>query len=321
MASPIKNEELEREFQQDILGLFSYSFIATYFAVWHQKTKFRERLRKSSIFILILSTFFLGVEVTIEYIGSDRVQEISSSSSVALPIPHIPIFLFLGAVGFLIYHNFKESKKPEHEYRYVKQFSYFVFSRPSSEVIIDEVVMTAIKHFYQVFDGIKIDRCSFYTLNGEEVGLQNQYVYPSTDNSNYNYKLRKGEGVGGKVCDDEKARYVPRLFLPMKRSKWSPLFFFPHAVKLGVEKRNGSIKFTHAGIDTFAFTPPPDGNLPFKSIISVPVRSITEKKCYGVMNFDFVRYDPLSKPDIAMAMTFGLLLGDEIGRLKSAVRQ
>jgi hypothetical protein len=44
---------------------------------------------------------------------------------------------------------------------------------------------------------------------------------------------------------------------------------------------------------------------------------VTEE-VFGVMNFDFKRYDPLNKSDIEMAIAFGLLLGDEIWRLTTA---
>jgi len=55
-----------------------------------------------------------------------------------------------------------------------------------------------------------------------------------------------------------------------------------------------------------------------RSILSVPAKAVSDGNCYGVLNFDFTRPDPLDKTDIAMAVVFGLLLGEELHRAGAA---
>lgn len=56
------------------------------------------------------------------------------------------------------------------------------------------------------------------------------------------------------------------------------------------------------------------GKSRFRAFLSVPVKSVGGDKCFGVLNFDFTRPDPFDKTDIAMAVVFGLLLGEELKR-------
>jgi hypothetical protein len=225
-------------------------------------------------------------------------------------------------VLYLIYHDFHESRKPGYEYKFVQQLSNFMQERQKNVSRIDELVPAALKMFYDVFRRAKIERCTFYTLEGSLLEAKDHYFVPPTTDARYCYKLTRGVGVAGKVCQDQKARYVPRLFWPVARPRrWASVLFFPHAVIFDFRPgKNGSAELFHKGLDPFAFThqTQENSNMTFRSIVSVPVKSVSDMECFGVMNFDFVRYDPLDKSDIAMAMVFGLLLGDEIRRLRDA---
>lgn len=326
MSVAKKHEESERDsIDSDALEFLRFSFIAAYFVVWHRKNKIRDRIRLGSLAIISVSTALLFLKFLIEIMGGENILAVITSSTT-IPVPHVPMFLIIGAVAYLLFHDIKESQKPAHEYKFVKQLSQFMLDRPQVDPAVDinAVIDSSLRAFHGLFKGKKFDRCSFYVLEPESLGTKPRYFFEEPDEGDPNYllTLKKGEGVAGRVAEDGRARYVPRLFFPIcRRRKWSPLLFFPHAVIFGVRRNSedGSLELFSKGLDPFAFTPPKHGNPSFRSIVSVPVKSVTEE-VYGVMNFDFRRYDPLNKSDIAMCVAFGLLLGDEIGRLKSLAK-
>lgn len=347
-----KRPTIDNDAVSYLLAFFKYSFIAAYFIVWHRKAKIRDRIRLGSWAVISLSTILLLAKVLIE---SESVRTLISSSTV-IPIPHLPIVMVVPFVLYLLYHDIKESQKPAHEYRFVKQVGQFMLGRPSTLAAavaptaaagdIEEAIKRAMKNLPKLFEAKKsdwllrklnlssqngrmyrlltkfhiakrsgFDCCSFYVLNHTALGIEPYYFSRELNDQNYLFVLREGEGVAGRVVKDGVVRYVPRLFFPFcRRRKWSPFLFFPHAVTFGVAEKDGLLELYSEGLDCFAFTPPTQGNLRFRSVVSVPVKSVNQ--VFGVMNFDFCRYDPLDKSEIAMCSALGLLLGDEIGRLR-----
>jgi hypothetical protein len=307
-------------FRQKVAYLFNYAFVATYFFVWSYKTQIRHSLRFSSLAILSFSTLLLLIEVSLKWAGIQRIHELLINPYFVHFQKYLFI-LFVAAVLYLIWHAFQESKKPDYEYGFVQQLTQFVQERSSGQSNLHDLIPRALELFFQVFGRAKIMHCSLYTFDGEELGIQSSYVYPETDDADYHITLNKGEGVAGRVCEDKNPRYVPRLYFPFfKRWKWVPTIYFPHAVQLKFQETADATRLVNVDLDLFSFQSPPSENIKFRSFVSVPVKAVAQENCFGVLNFDFRRHDPLDKSDIAMAVVFGLLLGDEIERVQSQLQ-
>jgi hypothetical protein len=257
----------------------------------------------------------LFVEVLIEWRGSKTIPELIAHPPVPW-LSNILFGLFVVAVAYLLLHHYEESKKPGYEYKFVQKLTQFM---QGDEGTIDALIPVALKLFYEAFERASILHCSVYQVDGNLLKINEEYVYPKTSDPNYFIPLRKGEGVAGLVCEDKKSRYVPRVFFPFrKRWRWVPTFFFPHAVMFDFNRVGDDLELIHRGLDVFVFKGSDSVISPFQSFVSVPLKSASQEQCFGILNFDFLRSDPLDRSDIAMAALFGLILGGEIERLQKA---
>lgn len=184
----------------------------------------------------------------------------------------------------------------------------------------ETLIPAALRLFYKVFQGSRIERCSLFTLSDSGLAIPEQYVHPNCTDPGYRIALRITEGVAGLVCSDALPRYVPRLSYPFaKRRKLLPAIPFPHAVKFESRANGEKLELVNEDLDAYAFKRPDTEPL-FLSFVSVPLKPVGDAKCFGVLNFDFSKVDALDKSDIAMASVLGLLLADEVNRMRSQTK-
>lgn len=332
VTGPLKKEVVNsvKYVSQQLVKLLKYLPVAAYFWSWSYKTSIRHKLKKTALGIISVSSILLILEVIMEWKGGKKLHDwivaldFTGSMSWIGPAsfvhPHnILRALFIAAVVYLVWHHYSESKKPGYEYSFVKQVNQFMRKRlncNSEEVLVP----FALPLFLKIFQQSKAVRCSIFKLEGDILVIPDSYVYPKIMDDSYKLHLGVGEGVAGLVFKESIPLYVPRLYFPFaKRWRWTPSLFFPHAVGFDAHEENGVLEMVNDSLKTKAFKKM-DGIPPFHSIVSVPVKSSTGNGCYGVLSFDFAKNDPLDKSEVAMASVLGLLLGDEIARLQSAVR-
>lgn len=310
--------------------LLKISPIVTYFFIWSYKTGIRHKLKTTALGIISLSSLFLALEVFMEWMGSERLHDLlvafdftGLTSQAGLPPyahPHnILRGSFIGSVVYLVWHDFSETRKPGYEYKFVKQVNQFMRKRPDNDSE-EALVHSALPLFLKIFEKSKAVRCSMFKPNGDCLFIPESYIHPRVTDDSYTLRLNVGEGVAGLVFQERKPLYVPRLYFPFsKRWDWTPSIFFPHAVGFDTHEENGSLEMVNDSLQTKAFKKTATRH-PFRSTISVPVKSFASGSCYGVLNLDFDKNDPLDRSEIAMASILGLLLGDEMARIGSTAK-
>jgi hypothetical protein len=225
--------------------------------------------------------------------------------------------LFLIAVIYLVWHHYTEIKKPGYEFSFLRQLNRFMRDRDTNRSE-ETLIPAALQVFHRVFANSHIERCSIYTLSDGGLVIPENYVYPRTAEQSYKINLKVGEGVAGLVCMDALPRYVPRLFFPFATwRKFLPSIPFPHAVKFEPRLNGEILELVNEDLDFYAFKNPNKAVPRFQSFISVPLKPVGVGECFGVLNFDFSKVDALDKSGIAMASVLGLLLADEVNRLRS----
>jgi hypothetical protein len=305
----------------------SFAVAAIYFFYWNWKTPVRNALRRSSLWVLSLFTAFIVAEVASEFWHEQLLQWVVA---MIHEYHRDGLYFFVAAVLFLLWHHRHERKKPEYEYRFLQRlYETIEHSRkepkPASEVL--EIIHSA-------FGRSCINHVSIHTPKPNDTLeiLTGNVFPPLKEGSDYFVPLKIGHGVGGRVFVDRIPRYMPRLYFP----NWRRGVRFGHAVQLAFqEPKVGRLRKMVDQIRTKLFTTPrkapggldlaPDGfnlnvyedsgkSLLFHSILCVPLKSMTTDRCLGVLNLDFDSTDPLDKGDIAMAIIFGIVLGDIVDK-------
>lgn len=304
-------------FRKQLLDLCAYAFVAAYFFVWSYKTAIRHLLKVTSLGVISLSTVRLLVEFAIEWRRSETFHVMGLLPSLTKS-NNVLFVIFTGAVSYLVWHHYRESRKPSYEYRFVKQLAQFMQGRQKNGNRTDTFIPLALQLFHRVFEHAGVRHCSVFRLKGSVLSIQPSHVYPHSDQLDYSVELKEGEGVAGEVFGDMMPRYVPRIHFPFStKRRYLRTWSFPHALKFVPYEEKGELEIG-LGKDSLRFgkfREPEGGTWTYKSFVSVPVQSVATGERFGVLNFDFNKIDPLDKSDILMAVVFGLILGDEIERL------
>ncbi len=292
------------------LRALKYWIVALFFLAWDQKRKIRNVLRKGSLAVLVLSTILLLAEVFAEYFGAEHIV-----AALKFFGQTYGLYVFLPvAVGALIlaHHHVEEARRPEYEYAFILRLWEFMESyRKSQNSGTGRPIRDVLEIFHRLYKNAGVAHVSIFRKGEDEIlRIKPEEVYPPEDDRDFYVELRTGEGVAGKVFEDMKARYMPLLFLGR--------LFFPHAINFewetetvpGQPRPTFDLKDLDFQLDIFK--PSSSRKFPFRSFLSVPLKSSVTGRCNGVLNFDFYRLDPLDKRDVAMAMVIGLILADEL---------
>jgi hypothetical protein len=319
--------KLAKSIYGQTVKVLKYSPIVTYFWLWSYKTGLRHTLKATSLGIISLSGVVLVLEVIMEWTGGKRLHELmvrigTQSLAIGLPRfvnPHnVFRILFISAIAYLVWHHVTETWKVGYEYKFVKQVNLFMRSRLSNNNE-QALIQNALPKFLLIFKDSRIVRCSVFRPDGEVLSIPTSHILPMTTDTSYGVRLKKGEGVAGLVFEDSKTLYVPRLFFPFaKRWSWTPSLFFPHAVRFDFHEAEDGFEMVNDRLRPKVFKKTVD-NPPYRSTLSVPIVSSTNGMSFGVLNFDFSKNDPLDRSEIAMASILGVLLADELSRLKPAL--
>lgn len=303
-----------------------YVIISAYFYFWSYKTEVRNGLKYGALSAVSLSTMTLAIEVVSEAYGSHGVAEALAaglaSTWLGISWGGFVLGLFVAAVIFLIWHNIDEARQPGYEYVFVRRLCDYLEGRggraPTRE---------SLELFHSVFKRLRIAHVSLHLPNENELKIARDHVFPEEEDDDFFVSLAPGNGVAGRVYQDMRPRYVPRLFIPLRQERLWNWFrvglFFPHAVSFvfrspsGVDQKRG-IELGDELVDFHVFKKNAR-NPTFVSVLSVPIKCVRDNKCLGVLNFDFQSADPLDKAQIAMAIVLGLLLGDEMAGRGGAV--
>ena len=315
---PGTKSQFRRNIFKELLILLESIFVNFYFAYWSYKTLARTIFKYGSLAVVSLSTTLLTAEVLAESFGSKRVQQFVEYLSHNPIVRWVSIGVFVLAVGYLAVHHYKEAKKPNYEYTFVKRLCDFLEGSRGNRNEPARI-KGALEIFHSVFRRAGVTHVSIHRLNGNILEINPDDVFPPETNASFFVPLATGEGVAGLVYEDLKPRYVPRVFIPDMRKRWPQRMrlFFPHAVKMAFEEEAivgqffKPLEIVDSDLDRKVFKLR-EKSIPFRSFLSVPLKCSGEHSCFGILNFDFIRADPLDKADIAMAVIFGRLLGDEM---------
>lgn len=302
------------ETRRAIHDLLAYIPIATYFVYWDRKQKIRRFFQVTALWILSVSLLRLVAEAAAEFGGPTVGAALTKLLALERPYQVAVSCVFAAAVTYLLFHQFAERKHAVSEYVLAEKVWAFM-ERRAVEGSTTEVVEHALHDFVDVFARFGIMHVSVFREHGGTLTIRKDEVFPREEDESYYVSLPVKEGVAGRVFDDLRPRYVPRLRFPVV-----PISF-PHATIFEVSQNNGELEMTNPRIDVNAFQHP-GADPQFKSFLSVPLRCLPRHAgdlgCVGVLNFDFDRTDPLDRSDIKAAVFLGRLLGEELVRLQRA---
>lgn len=299
---------------KSILATIKKIFILGYLLYWDYKQGVWHYIKILSLGIISIPTALLVVELVTEVAFHTNLKEYFVKYVTTGRTGTIVFVAFILATFFLILHHYKETKKSEYEYKFVRQTCQFIIDRGISNG--NNLVATTLPLFHKVFEHTGILHCSFYSFNNTDLTIQPDNVYPTNNTPQYlvSLPLNGNTGVATKVFKETKPYYSPRLSFFKKK------FPFPHAIKLDFATTNQGLEIQGIEPSMYVFEPLECNSVGFSSFVSVPVKSVTNKQ-FGVLNFDFKGVDPLDRSHIAMATVFGLLLGDELDRAGNTVFQ
>lgn len=316
-----------KPFLQTFQKGFQYFCVVAYFWPWSYKTAIRHNLKVGSLWTLLITSSLLLVEVLMELIGADRIHHwISAAHLVDMqgsfaslgPIKNYVLpALFILAVLYLFWHHYTEIGKPGYEFAFLRQLNRFLRERDANQSE-EALIPAALRVFHKVFEDSHIEHCSMYTVSNDALTIPDAYIYPDAVGQGYQINLNIGEGVAGLVFKDALPRYVPRLLFPFTTwRKFLPSIPFPHAVKFEPQLKGDVLELVNEDLDFYAFKNPNNTEPTFRSFVSVPLKPVGVEKCFGVLNFDFSKVDALDKSGIAMASVLGLILADEVNRIRN----
>jgi hypothetical protein len=269
----------------------------------------------------------LLLDLLLEWVGPARLHEWLSWEPVTefqtglrylrLAKNYLLPALLVVAILYLLWHHYTESRKPGYEFGFLSQLNRFVRQRTDYRNE-QTLIPMALKLFHRVFEGSHIDYCSVYVFSEGSLLIPDHYVYPRPTDNDYTITLKVGEGVAGRVYTDAMPRYMPRLKYPFATSrKFLPTFPFPHAIKFEPQLVGDGLELVDDDLDFFSFKDGVEKRHGYLSFVSVPLKAVDAKECFGVLNFDFSKIDALDKAGITMASIFGLVLADELQRLRA----
>jgi len=311
---------------QTIRKGFQYLCVVAYFWPWSYKTAVRHYLKVGSLVTLLISTITFLFDMSLEWIGTERLHKWFSSDTTSelqgvlshfSPVKkYVLPALLITAVIYLIWHHYSEIWKPGYEFAFLSQLNRFMRDREANENE-EALIPAALKVFHKVFKDSHIQRCSIYTVSNAGLVIPDPYIYP--DNvKGYQISLQVGEGVAGRVFTDGLPRYVPRLLFPFTRvGGLLPSIPFPHAVKFESQVKGDTLELGNEALDFDAFKNAYEAEPLFRSFVSVPLKPVGVSQCLGVLNFDFSAVDALDKSGIAMAFVLGKILADEVSRMRN----
>src|SRR5262249_2615692 len=120
--------------------------------------------------------------------------------------------IFIISVIYLIIHHVEEAKKPLYESLFTTNLLSFLHRRSPNTIDKDSRIKTSLEVFYKTFKNFGCLHASIYTAEGDSLIIKSNHVFPEEKNPSYFQILKFGQGVAGRVFEDTKPRYVPRLF-------------------------------------------------------------------------------------------------------------
>jgi hypothetical protein len=325
------NNSFRGKLWEEVYRILRRILVVTYLGYWSFKSDLRHKYLKRGAFVFVsVPTVFLAFEVLGEIFRPKLVHAIALHMSALVKshpvLAGLAISPFIGAVAFLIWHNFHEAMSPGYEYIFARRLcEYIATCLKTADRSREARLHHALVLFHSVFRRTRIAHVSIHSPDKGVLVIRREHVFPSEDDPKYFVKLLKGEGVGGKVFEDSNVRYVPRVYFPFARKvevqigrkKPVPLSIsFPHGIRFDykTDATNGSgimgLEFIEEEPEVNVFKPSDSDAIPFRAFLSVPIKESDKKECKAVLNFDFHKADPLNKSDITMAAVFGLLLFD-----------
>jgi hypothetical protein len=271
-----------------------------FFLYWTPKELVRRAFRTGSLAFLSLSAVLLWIEVIAE-LGEHQVLRLVPGSRY-LGLPFRVVFT-LAVVGLLRHHS-RERSHRHSEYLLSERVWEFMITRGAASW--DECISTTLPLFFDVFGRFKVSHLSIALPDGEHLRIRPEHVYPPESDPSYYPKLPLHDGVAGHVYTDGKPRYVPRLF-------------FPHAMIFEIRKVEGKhIDIVRPKLDLDAFKTEDFRKFAFKSFITVPLKPVGHSEIIGVLNIDFKSTDPLDRIHAKTAVFLGVVLADELRRIREA---
>ena len=171
-------------------------------------------------------------------------------------------------------------------------------------------VRDILEIFHGVFKKCGVKHVSLYRLKDGILKIDRAEVYPPEPDDAFYVDLSPGEGVAGRVFADLKTRYMPRMTIGGR--------LFPHAVVFEWQTipegcdPHPTFEISDLDFEMDVYKPPESYKVPYRSFLSVPLKSTRKNGCEGVLNVDFDKKDSLDKRGVVMAMVIGLILADEI---------
>jgi hypothetical protein len=258
----------------------------------------------------------------VELIG--RVRSLRFLSFLPLPdSPHLVkiawLVFLVASGGYLAWHNVKEVRKPDYEFHFARAISSFLLdcriARANKQLLS---MSEALKFCHFIFEHAGIRHVALHLVEAGVLSIRPEHIYPRNEKL-LALLLQPGEGVAGEVYKDDKLhlQYVPRLFFPFNRRYGG--WLFPHSVKFQfnrdtVPNTDTDLRLWQVGNEEIN----PDvfkrgtGPILYRSFLSVPVFSVSDKALLGVLSLDFSKTDALDTADIAMSLVFVLLLAGEM---------
>lgn len=325
--SMTRNSDFRGKIGRQIRVQLKSTVSSLYFWYWSWKSELLHLARFSSLVVLIASASVPLLEMLLEVAGKPWLAAAMAATEKKWSLR----LLFIFAVAFIAWHNWAEMKKPTYEYTFVKRLREVLHHSRTGPGVSPLPIRQILAIFHSAFSDAVLHVCISHASGGELV-IDPYHVFPEENNPDFYERIPIKEGVAGRVYDDHKIRYVPRMFFPgweemctvvfAKEGRSAPLrkMPFPHAVTYTFEDERETYLGTNWNGTRLVEEEPDWGHVQmptgeseplFKAFLCVPLKTRGDV-LLGVLNFDFRRIDPLDKSEIEMALVFGLTLADEL---------
>jgi GAF domain-containing protein len=307
MAEPTKFRNAIKDIRRRWIA---FGIAYAYLTYWDEKTKYRERLHEGALAVFGTSGVVTLFELVENLVGADRLHQVIKFVAGEYPAIRVTLELvFLAAVVVALWLHYTESKKPVYQYAFVSCVAELLERR--GKATIPEM----LELFHFVFRRTGVAHVCMAHPCDDGLVIDRGHVYPAEQSESF-FKPIPPEGVAGRVFNDGRVRYVPRLFFPFNRRSW-PLPFTKYRVWLPTMKFPHSVSYAHEEDATTgkpklaAQKPDLDSvfgeDFQFQSFLSLPLMLLDGTRCVGILNFDFHRTDPIWKPEIEMALVLASL--------------
>jgi hypothetical protein len=301
---------------------------------WSGKQSLRERLKVLGIVYLGFSNIVLYLELTLDYLGSDKIRRLvqgAGNHPTRMLVTSTVVVIFL-----LIQHR-HEALQTRSESEYVRRVCELLQLSRSAEA--QRSIAEVLALYFAVFDGCHIAHVSIHLPDGNgKLQMADDHVYPPGTASSFCLELPPGKGAAQKVFADNESnsRYVPFTSIfnydfphcvrfawtqdPPKRFWLRRLVAWPLYKFKGMSTRLADriakplprfLRLVQTGVDWFGFEVPKDRIRHFQSMLSVPIWHRKQRRCLGVLNFDFSQTETLERSDVMIGMLLGVLLAEE----------